>query len=92
MYPTAGATGMLGAAGPTAAGPGPRARTAGPGAYGSAGVAGATGTYAAATQRTYPHLSLLHTAVAAVVLAAHLFRPSNSGVQERVKKGARKKR
>ena len=34
-----------------------------------------------------PALSLLRTAVAAVVLAAHLFRPLNSGVQERVKKG-----
>ena len=33
----------------------------------------------------YPHLSLLRTAVDAVVLAA-LLRPSNLGVQERVKK------
>jgi len=39
------------------------------------------------SQRAYPHLSLLRTAVAAVVLAALLFRPSNSAVQERVKKG-----
>ena len=39
------------------------------------------------SQRAYPHLSLLRTAVAAVALAALLFRPLNSGVQERVKKG-----
>ena len=38
------------------------------------------------SRRAYPHLSLLRTAVAAVVLVAHLFRPSNSGVQERVEK------
>ena len=39
------------------------------------------------SQHTYPHLSLLRTAVAAVILAAVLFRPSNSAVKERVKKG-----
>ena len=39
---------------------------------------------ACASQRAYPHLSLLRTAV---VLAALLFRPSNSAVKERVKKG-----
>ena len=39
------------------------------------------------SQRAYPHLSLLRTAVAVVVLAALLFRPSNLAVQERVKKG-----
>ena len=37
-------------------------------------------------QRAYPHLSLLRTAVAAIVLAVLLFRPSNSVAQERVKK------
>ena len=42
---------------------------------------------ACTSQCAYPHLSLLRTAVAAVALAALLFRPSNSGVQERVKKG-----
>ena len=42
---------------------------------------------ACASQRAYPHLSLLCTAVAAVVLAALLFRPSNLAVQERMKKG-----
>ena len=42
---------------------------------------------ACASQRAYLHLSLLSTAVAAVILAALLFRPSNSAVQERVKKG-----
>ena len=41
---------------------------------------------ACASQRAYPHISLLRTAAAAVVLAALLFRPSNSAVQERVKK------
>ena len=39
------------------------------------------------SQRAYPHLSLLRTAVTAVVLAVLLFRPSNSAVQEHVKKG-----
>ena len=42
---------------------------------------------ACASQRAYPHHSLLRTAVAAVVLAVLLFRPSNSAVQEHVKKG-----
>ena len=32
------------------------------------------------SQRAYPHLSLLRTTIAAVVLAALLFRPSNSNV------------
>ena len=41
----------------------------------------------ACASHDYPHLSLLRTAVAAVVLAALLFRPSNSAMQERVKKG-----
>ena len=39
------------------------------------------------SQRADPHLSLLRTAVAAIVLAALLFRPSNSAVQEHVEKG-----
>ena len=39
------------------------------------------------SQCAYPHLSLLRPAVAAVVLAALLFRPLNSAVQERVKNG-----
>ena len=39
------------------------------------------------SQRAYPHLSLLRTAVAAAILAALIFRPSNLAVQERVKKG-----
>ena len=42
---------------------------------------------ACTSQRAYPHLSLLRNAVAAVLLAALLFCPSNSGVQKRVKKG-----
>ena len=42
---------------------------------------------ACTSQRAYPHLSLLRNTVAAVVLAALLFRPSNLGMQERVKKG-----
>ena len=43
------------------------------------------------SQRAYPHLTLLRSAVAAVILVAHLFRPSNSGVQEHVKKERVKK-
>ena len=39
------------------------------------------------SQHAYPQLFLLRTAAAAVVLAELLFRPSNSAVQERVKKG-----
>ena len=39
------------------------------------------------SQRAYPRLALLRTAVAAVVLDALLFRPSNLAEQERVKKG-----
>ena len=42
---------------------------------------------ACASQRAYSHLSLLRTVVAAILLAALLFRPSNLAVQERVKKG-----
>ena len=40
------------------------------------------------SQRSYLHLFLLRTAVAAVVLAARHFRPSNSAVQERLKKAS----
>ena len=42
---------------------------------------------ACTSQCAYPHLSLLRTTIAAAVLVALLFRPSNLGMQERVKKG-----